>query len=137
MRGANDTEDDSAHLQLQAGAQLFANNLCLFSTNLGALEASATGVSVSPSLINIGSAGVNVAPQAISISPVSPPPLSSAALCCSDVAALRALCLPLGNILVHLDSWVQEYNVGRTGCATGSATECAGPPSKGTWQRYM
>ena len=53
---------------------MFSNNVCFFSANFGAVEASATGVSVAPSLLSLSAAGINVAPQAISISPVSPGP---------------------------------------------------------------
>ena len=79
------------HLQLQAGAQLFANNLCLFSTNFGALEASATGISISPSLLALSAAGISIAPQGISISPVSPSPLSITLLQAAVLAALAHL----------------------------------------------
>ena len=79
------------HLQLQAGATLFASNMCLFSTNLGAVDASATGISTSPSVLSLRAAGDNVTPDAISLSPVSylpSPPLR----CVTALALLRFAC---------------------------------------------
>ena len=64
--------------------QLFSNSPCLFSTNLGAIEASATGVSVSPSLINLGATAINVSPQAMSISPVTSLPSSVLIIHCNE-----------------------------------------------------
>ncbi len=81
-----DSECGAVHVQVQAGMQLFSNSPCLFSTNLGAIEASATGVSVSPSVVNLGSTAINVAPQAISISPVRPNPS------CSHTSQQGVLC---------------------------------------------
>ena len=73
-QGSQWTQNVVVDVQVQAGMQLLSNSPCLFSTNLGAIEASATGVSVAPSVVNVGSTAINVAPQAMSISPVSPRP---------------------------------------------------------------
>ena len=70
---------------------MFSNNVCFFSANFGAVEASATGVSVAPSLLSLSAAGINVVPQAISISPVSPGPSPVHTVQCNEHTG-RDLC---------------------------------------------